>query len=129
MDTDRSPGVGPLAWVTLGLLAFSWLLLSGLLAWDYIRMPPIPFRVSWLTVIWLLTAGPHLMLVAAVLRSGKNPDVVLPALLLAVLYAGSSAAVGIGELTGLDWQKGKLVGCYLWLLGWPIGVVALRAAF
>jgi hypothetical protein len=129
MDTNRSPGVGPLTWVTPGLLAFSWLFLSGLMTWYGFGFPWGLKALLVGVVIWLVISGPHLLFGAAAWRSGKNPDALGPALMFALLYAGSAVAIGVGELTGVGQGNGGLICCGHWLLGWPVGIVALRATF
>lgn len=129
MDTDRSSGVGPLAWVTLGLLAFSWLVTSGLTAWEWVRFPPSGEDLLVGTVIWLFVAGPHLMFGTAVIRSGKHPGVVPVALTFAVLCASCAATIAAGELTGRQWEMAPQLGCFVVLLGWPSGILALYTTY
>ena len=124
MDTNRSPGVGPLAWVTLGLLAFSWLFHSGLVTWYWFSFP---WGLEGLLVgagIWLVISGPHLLFGAAALRSGKNPDALSPALVFAFLYAGSAVAIEVGELTGGGLGEGRAdlrLTLANWLADWNRG--------
>lgn len=129
MDMNRSPGVGPLAWVTLGLLAFSWLLLSGLMVWDWVRFPPNQAKLMTGTVAWLFVAGPHLLLGLAASRSRGRPKVGVLALIGAVSYACSAGVIGlVNVVDGLVPRLG-LLACCTYPLGWPVGIVALRATF
>lgn len=130
MDTDRSPGVGPLTWATLRLLVFSWLVLGVLTVWNLIRFPPRGADLLVVGGIWLFVTGPHLMFGAAAWRSRGRPKIIAPALIGAVLYAVMASVVG--ALVVLDAppmnRLGRIIYC-MYLLGWPLGVVALSVAF
>ena len=129
MDTDRSPGVGPLTWVTLGLLAFSWLVLTGLMTWQWVRFPPNRMELLVGVMVDLFILGPSLMFGAAAWKSRGRPKVIAPALLGAALYAGLAGVIGAGVLVDdlADWPRE--VGCCIYLFGWPLGVVAVQSAY
>jgi hypothetical protein len=134
MDTDRSPGVGPLTWATLRLLAFSWLILGVLMVWNLIRFPPRG-AADLLDDggVWLFVTGPHLMLGAAAWRSRGRSEVIAPALVGAILYAVMASVVG--ALAVLDAPPGRAMNRFarialcMYSLGWPLGVVVLTVAF
>jgi hypothetical protein len=132
MDTDRSPGVGPLTWGTLGLLAVSWVLLAS----EVVRALARPGGVASLRddVGWiiLLALGAHVICGLAVWCGRRHLAVGIPAYLLALLYAvlsgldfliafrtATARDLGLADVRLVPWAY------YAWGAAWVAGLPAL----
>lgn len=141
-DERSSPGVGPLTWLTLGLLFFSWATIGGLMARVVIRF--FPFSASEAATFAGTTAlvlGSYLLWGYAAWRgrrmTGPSAAAYVFAWLCAMLTliilgsAVSPSFVVVLEESGVGFRDLEFAAYLLWgagvLTGLPTAVAVRRA--
>lgn len=129
MDGHRGPGVPTVTWVTLGLLAFSWLIISGVVGWVISDVPWEPTAFMLIGVVWLFFSGPLWLFAIAAWRAEHWPEMFNVCLFFAVIYAGSIVALGLSVAADARLYGIPLIVGLGWIIGWLTSPFAVFYTF
>ena len=127
MSDERSPRTRPLTWVSLGLLAVSWLIFSATLRFAASgQLLTSPLKDYETHLFWLFISGPYLLLGSALWWGGR--DVVISETVFACAIFGViislllAAAAFLGGSTRNDQSTLACILGILSLIAWPLGL-------